>query len=96
MEKWKNGDFIFKIFDKTKESGAKTVDNKVSKRSEIKGKKCNNFSNDELKEITSKLGIKDDVKQIKSKCRNIEYMLRKYNLEAHDGKKWFVNSIENL
>ena len=96
MEKWKNGDFIFKIYDGTKASGAKTVDLKVSKRSEIKGKKCLNFSSEELKDLTKKIGIKEDIKQIKSRCRNIEFMLRKYNLENYNGKKWFVNSIENL
>ena len=96
MEKWKNGDYIFKIYDETKGTGAMTLDLKRSKRSEIKGKKCNNFNNNELKEINNKLNIKDSSKQIKIKCRNIEFMLRKYNLENYENRRWFITAIDNI
>ena len=89
MEKWKNGKFVFKIFDGTKETGALTLNKSRSKRSEIKGKKCETFSSSELNDISKKLHIDIKAKQIKLICRNIEYSLRLYNLQNKNNLRWF-------
>ena len=92
MEK-KNDKFIFKVYDNSKETGALTLEMKRSKRSVIKGKKCSTFKSPELLEIIKKLNININETSIKKMCINIEYQLRRLNLDNHKNKKWFKNSL---
>ena len=94
MEKWKNENYIFKIYDGTRETGALTLEMKKSKRSEIKGKRCETFKSKELQTIIKNLNIKINSKNIKNICRDIEYILRKLEIDKYDNKKWFKNSLE--
>jgi len=96
MQKWKHGNYLFKIFDLSKETGAKTLENKPSKRSEITGKVCTTFNSKDLKDIAKRLGIKTDEKN-KNKnilCIMINYYLRKNDLMRKDGRRWFLNALE--
>lgn len=94
MQKWKHGNFLFKIFDLSKETGAKTMENKPSKRSEIKGKVCETFSAGDLKDIVKRLGIKTEEKNKNILCTMINYNLRKNDMMRKDGRRWFLNALE--
>ena len=72
---------------------------KRSKRSEVKGKECKHHSIGELEDVAKKikLGVKKDLKSSKGMfCVLMEYELRKYDMERYEGKRWFLNAIEEM
>ena len=90
MEDWKSKEIIFKILDLTKNSGTLTMNLKKSKRSEVKGRRCNTFKINDLKNIFEKLNLPFKETNIKDLCITLEYYLRLYDKEKKDNKKWFI------
>ena len=91
MEDYKSKEIIFKILDLTKNTGTLTMNLKKSRRSEIKGRRCNTFKINDLKKIYEKLEISFSEKSIKELCQFLEFKLRLFDKEKKDGKKWFIN-----
>jgi superfamily II DNA or RNA helicase len=92
----KDGPYVFKIYDGTRDTGAVTLDMKKSKRSEMKGKECDFHSIIELNDISKKLNIKISGTHKKKICLLFEYKLREYDYNKIDGKRWFLNSIQSM
>jgi len=92
----KDGPYVFKIFNGTKDTGAVTLEMKKSKRSEVKGKQCSHHNLQELEEVARDLKVKIVDSQKKNICILLEYKLREYDLELLNGKRWFLNSIEGM
>ena len=95
----KEGPYVFKIFDGTRDTGAVTLEMKKSKRAEVKGKECSHHNIGDLEEVLEKLNIKMNETIKKSKlgiCILLEYELRKYDIERLNGKRWFFNAIEDM
>jgi hypothetical protein len=93
---WKEGPYVFKIFDGTRDTGAQTKEMRKSKRSEVKGKECSYHNMFELEEVSKKLGVKLNDKQKRNICIMIEYQLRENDMTKKDGKRWFKNCVEEL
>jgi len=94
MEQIKEKPYVFKIYDKTKETKAFTLEMKKSKRSERKGQVCSSYKVEELEELAKKIKIKTSGTQKKNICILIEYFLREYDNQKLNGKKWFINGID--
>ena len=92
----KDGPYVFKVYDGTRDTGAVTLNMKKSKRSEMKGKECDFHSVVELNEMSKKTGIEIAGTQKKKICVIFEYKLREYDYDKHQGKRWFLNSIETM
>jgi hypothetical protein len=92
----KDGPYVFKVYDGTRDTGAVTLNMKKSKRSEMKGKECDFHSVVELNEMSKKTGIEIAGTQKKKICVVFEYKLREYDYDRHQGKRWFLNSIETM
>jgi hypothetical protein len=92
----KDGPYVFKIYDGTRDTGAVTLNMKKSKRSEMKGKECDFHSIIELNDIAKKLNIKISGTHKKKICLLFEYKLREYDYNNIDGKRWFLNSIQSM
>jgi hypothetical protein len=90
MEDWKSKEIIFKILDLTKNSGTLTMELKKSRRSEVKGRRCNTYKINDLKNMFEKLNLPFKETNIKNLCINLEYYLRLFDKENKDNKKWFV------
>jgi hypothetical protein len=73
-----------KIIDVRKYTGARTLNKKFSKRSEITGRMCVTYSIDEISEIVKYLKLKNVKKKKKNMCFGIEIMLRHF--ENNDNK----------
>ena len=95
----KNGPYVFKIFDSTRDTGAFTLKMEKSKRAEVKGKECIHHAIGELEEVADKLKVKWGKNVKKSKvglCFVLEYELRRFEIERIGGKRWFSNAIEDM
>jgi hypothetical protein len=90
----KNGPYVFKIFNKTKEIEKRTKGDEKSKRSEVRGKECSSHSLEEIKTLGKLLDLKQDKIQKKNGCYELEYMLRKNDKIKLNNKIWFLNSID--
>ena len=73
-----------KIIDLRKYTGARTLNKKISKRSEITGRMCLTYSINEIYEIVKYLKLKNIKKKKKNMCFGIEIMLRHF--ENNDNK----------
>lgn len=96
---FKGGPYVFKVYDGTRDTGAVTLEMKKSKRSEVKGKECKHHSIGELDDVAKKIkmNVKKNIKSSKGTfCVLMEYELRKYDLERYEGKRWFLNAIEEM
>jgi len=95
----KGGPYVFKVYDGTRDTGAVTLEMKRSKRSEVKGKECKHHSIGEMEDIAKNIRMPIKGKEKGSKdlfCVMLEYELRKYDMEKHEGKRWFLNAIEEM
>ena len=93
----KKGPYVFKIYDGTRETGAVTLNQRKSKRAEVKGKECGHHNSQELDNLIQKLRLKVAGKQSKINiCFNLEFVLRKYDIEKFEGRRWFLNAIEDM
>jgi hypothetical protein len=95
MEFFKKKEWVFKIVDKTKETGEQTQEEKRSKRSEARGKKCGNYPLKDLRDIMKNVGFKVDSSSIGTICNHMEYHLRLKDLESKS-KRWMLTSLEVL
>lgn len=96
MEFFKDKEWIFKIVDLLKEKGTQTLMQQKSKRSESRGKKCENFKLPELKILieNAKLPIPTNVITGKGSCELVEYYFRLFDIMRKDKKRWFITAIE--
>ena len=93
----KKGPYVFKIYDGTRETGAVTLNQRKSKRAEVKGKECGHHNSQELDNLIQKLRLKVTGKQSKINiCFNLEFVLRKYDIEKLEGRRWFLNAIDDM
>jgi len=95
MQKWKLGNYLFKIYDGTQQKNAITVELKPSKRSEIKGKVCRTYYINDLLNIMKVLKINYNSKSKDDICININFQLRANDIDRVGGKRWFINSLYN-
>lgn len=96
MEKFKKKQWIFKIVDLIKEKGVHTLQQKKSKRSESRGKKCENFKLPELRNVIGQLQLPIQIDTITGKniCQTVEFYLRRNDNTMLNKKRWFISSIE--
>jgi hypothetical protein len=96
IEFFKGKEWIFKIVDTLKELGVQTVQKKKSKRSESRGKKCENFKLPELREAIQSIGLPIQPDEIvgKGSCKLVEFLLREFDLEKKNKKRWFITALE--
>ena len=90
----KDGPYVFKIYNKTKEQVKRTKENERSKRSEVRGKECSSHSLEEIKSLGKILDIKQNKIQKKTGCYELEYVLRKNDIIKLNNRLWFLNSID--
>jgi len=90
----KNGSYVFKIYDGTKEKGELTLTMEKSKRSEIRGKQCSHHNIDELKNIVKKLNMENGKISKKTVCFKIEFLLRKNNYYKKENEIWFLDALD--
>ena len=95
MEFFRKKEWLFKIVDKTRETGEQTQKVKDSKRSESRGKKCANYSLKDLREIMEKLDAKLVSSSIVTLCNAIEYNLRWKDIRSKK-TRWMLTSLEVL
>lgn len=90
----------FMILDRTKETGRKTLEEKRSRRSESRGRACNNFDMPYLRRLIEKLAIDDiDNKSRYNFCMKLEHHLRSKDPLFQTGKRlsskrFFISTME--
>ena len=96
MEYFKGKEWIFKIVDIMKEKGTKTVQQTKSKRSESRGKKCENFKLPELRTAVELAELPINSADITSKtsCFIVEFYLRQFDILFKNKKRWFITANE--
>lgn len=80
----------FKIIDKTKKTGAKSIVGTNSKRSEIKGQVCSTLTLNNLERIIKELDLYITVKNKDIICFQIEIQFRYWDLINYKNHKWIV------